>query len=141
MTREEIVLAALSTGNCDLYTPVQVQKLFFLIDNNIADRIGGPHFNFEPYNYGPFDKEVYTVLEELSLKGYVEIISQGPWRSYKLSESGQREGSQLLSTLNVNVQQYIKNVSEFVRSLSFAELVTAIYKAYPGMKAKSVFQY
>ena len=34
----------------------------------------------------------------------------------------------------------IEQVSKFVRSLSFEQLVSAIYKAYPRMKANSVFR-
>lgn len=140
MNRKEIILAGLSTGNCDLYTPVQVQKLFFLLDRNIAQKTGGPHFNFEAYNYGPFDKAVYTTLEELAKDGDVEIVSQNRWLSYKLSTAGQSKGQDLLSHLPPEIHTYIKEVSEFVRRLSFAELVTAIYSAYPEMRVNSVFQ-
>ena len=142
MDRREIVLAGLSTGNCDLYSPVQIQKLFFLIDKNIADKINNkPFFNFEPYNYGPFDKDVYTTLGELAKEGLVEIIPQGSWDSYKLSNEGQKVGAEIISSLSQPQQEYIKAVSEFVRKLSFSELVSAIYKEYPDMKTNSVFQY
>jgi hypothetical protein len=36
---------------------------------------------------------------------------------------------------------YIRQASEFVRSLSFTQLVSAIYKAYPEMRENSVFQH
>ncbi|MGV8059390.1 MAG: hypothetical protein AB2L12_15415 [Smithellaceae bacterium] len=141
MDRKEIVLAGLSAGNCDLYSPVQVQKLFFLIDRNIAEKINGQaFFDFQPYNYGPFDKDVYTVLEVLSNEGYVQKVGQGAWTSFKLSQEGQKVGSAILDTLPTPEQEYIKAVSQFVRKLSFSELVSAIYKAYPEMKANSVFQ-
>ena len=37
-----------------------VQKLLFLLDREAAEIVGGPHFRFVPYNYGPFDKGVYV---------------------------------------------------------------------------------
>lgn len=142
MDRKQIVLAGLSAGNCDLYSPVQVQKLFFLIDKNIAKQINGEtFFNFEPYNYGPFDKDVYAVLGELAAEGLVEEVPQREWTSYKLSSKGLDIGQRHLNTLTAPQQKYVKDVSEFVRKLSFSELVSAIYKAYPEMKANSVFQY
>jgi hypothetical protein len=45
---------------------VQVQKLFFLLDENIAADLGGRQFSFEPYDYGPFDRAVYSELELLA---------------------------------------------------------------------------
>lgn len=141
MDRKEIVLAGLSTGDCDLFTPVQVQKLFFLIDKNISGEINGKQFfNFEPYNYGPFDKEVYFTLNDLAKDGYIEMISQGSWTSYKLSSEGLTEGIRIFKTLPLKAQEYMKSVSQIIKTLSFSQLVSAIYKTYPEMKANSVFQ-
>lgn len=142
MDRKGIVLAGLSTGNCGLFTPVQVQKLFFLIDKNLSGRInnGQTFFNFEPYNYGPFDKNVYVTLEDLAGDGYVETVTQESWTSYRLTQKGQEEGERILSGLSPEEKGYIKEVSDFVRRLSFSQLVSAIYKAYPEMKVNSAFQ-
>jgi hypothetical protein len=56
--RQEVVLAALAAQPDHDYAPVQVQKLFFLADQNISSQMGGRLFAFEPYNYGPFDAVV-----------------------------------------------------------------------------------
>jgi len=141
MDRKDLVLAVLSTGKCNLFTPVQVQKLFFLIDRNIAKQINGvPFFNFEPYNYGPFDKDVYIILEELAEAGNVEMVQQGSWISYKSSTKGQSEGERIFSSIPQKEREYITKVSDIVRKLSFSQLVAAIYKSYPEMKENSVFQ-
>ena len=47
--RQELVLAALASRPGTGFAPVQVQKLFFLIDENIAESIGGKQFAFEPF--------------------------------------------------------------------------------------------
>jgi hypothetical protein len=119
-----------------MYTPVQVQKLFFLIDREAAHLVGGPHFDFRPYHYGPFDKEVYRALDSLALQG----LAISAARSYGLTPTGQRQGAALLATLDTRARTYIEEVSAFVRRLSFASLVSAIYKAYPEMRVNSVFQ-
>ena len=140
MDRKEFVLAVLASGGCGVrYTPVQVQKLFFLIDKEISDLIGGCQFNFEPYNYGPFDKGVYDEVDELERQRYVEAFPEQTWRNYSLSPEGQ-ERRKLLASLPPEAQDYIKRASEFVRSLSFRQLVLAIYKAFPEMRENSVFQ-
>jgi uncharacterized protein len=138
--RQEIVLAALAPARGAGHSPVQVQKLLFLLDREIPDMIGGPYFNFMPYNYGPFDKSVYDELEALAADNFVAAVSQGAWRRFCLTPAGQDHGDRLLNALVPSAREYIVRASEFVRSQSFASLVAAIYKAYPEMKENSVFQ-
>ena len=123
------------------FSPVQVQKLFFLLDRNIADHIGGPHFDFEPYDYGPFDKQVYYDLEAMASEGLIEVSESYPRssRTYRLTEEGREIGTKALATIATPVQDYIVKIVNFVRSRSFAQLVSIIYAAYPEMKANSVF--
>ena len=62
------------------------------------------------------------------------------WRNYRLTPEGQGAGEEILGQLDSHVADYVRGLSAFVRRLSFAELVTAIYAAYPEMKVNSVFQ-
>jgi DNA-binding PadR family transcriptional regulator len=140
MNPKDLILAGLAPSKGALHSPVQVQKLFFLIDKNIPDEIGGPVFNFTPYNYGPFDKAVYTNLRELETEGLVDVEIRGGYHCYRLTIDGQVRALELFSQFPKYVQNYLSEASEFVRKLSFTELVSAIYRAYPEMKANSVFQ-
>ena len=135
------MLAAMSPAGTGSFSPVQVQKLFFLLDENVAVQTNGPHFNFEPYDYGPFDKDVYLELENLQSDGLAEILMpSGPGsRIYKLTDEGFRTGERSFEELPEDIRRYIGEAVNFVRSLSFAELVSAIYKAYPEMRVNSVF--
>ena len=140
MKKSEMVLIGLSPSNGAYHSPAQVQKLFFLIDKNISDEFGSEVFDFQPYNYGPFDRMVYVTLEELEVQGLVEINHSKSWKEYKLSKVGQEKGTELLNSLSPKARSYIADVSEFVRRLTFTQLITAIYKAYPEMRENSVFQ-
>ncbi|MBI5826721.1 MAG: hypothetical protein HZB22_03200 [Deltaproteobacteria bacterium] len=136
-----IVLAALAASKGKTHTPVQIQKLLFLIDKNVPQMVQGPHFDFTPYDYGPFDKDVYTVLEGLAKEGLVEIIESGQiWKKYALTLKGQELGQKVLDSLESKGREFINELSTFVLSLSFPQLVSAIYKAYPEMKQNSVFR-
>jgi len=139
MEKKDILLVALYASNGVPLGPVQVQKLLFLIDREISELVGGPFFNFQPYNYGPFDKSVYEELEQLAIKGKVEITSVQKWKTYRLTKSGQEEGKKLYDDLSPKAKKYIKEASEFVRRKSFNELVAAIYQKYPEMRALSKF--
>lgn len=142
LSREDIILAVLSTVENFAYSPVQIQKLFFLIDKKVADKLGGPFFNFIAYNYGPFDQSIYDDLSKLAMKGYVEVLMSGlnQWRQYKLTTKGQEKGTNILQRLDEKLNKAIFSLASFVTSLSFAELVSAVYQAYPEMKVNSIFR-
>lgn len=141
ISREEVILTALAPAGGAPHTPVQVQKLLFLLDRNAAASFGGPKFDFQPYHYGPFDRAVYLTLEDLAQQGMVEITrNAGNWRDYRLTPEGQARAVQVLAGLDDRTRSYIERLSAFVRSLSFTDLVSAIYKAYPEMRERSVFQ-
>ena len=139
MTRNEIVLAALAPAHGKQHSPVQVQKLLFLLDREAFKIVDGTHFNFKPYNYGPFDKAVYQVLDELDELEQVTIRSGGWQRTYALTPTGQNEGDRLLGELSDAAQGYIRRASAFVLKLNFLQLVSAIYKAYPTCRRTASF--
>ena len=54
---DDIVAAAFAaTEPGTKFDPLRAQKLLFLIDQVVSERIGGPFFDFRPYLYGPFDQ-------------------------------------------------------------------------------------
>jgi hypothetical protein len=141
MTKSEILLAGLAAGGENAtYTPVQVQKLFFLLDREASSTLGGPFFKFVPYDYGPFDQAVYAGLDDLARRNLVMIQSTGRYRVYSLSQAGRLEGRRLLSALQPSARDYVSNVANWVRQLSFQQLVASIYNKYPEMKVNSVFR-
>lgn len=139
MTRKQIVLTAMAAGGHRAsFDPVQMQKYIFLIDREIPRWVGGPHFRFQPYDYGPFDKEVYTVLDWLARKNYVHIDDTRRYRRYSLTDSGLERGSSTLKNLPEPVARYLVNIARWVRCLSFIQLLTIIYQHYPDMAVNSV---
>lgn len=141
MNRSEILLAGLAAGGENAtYTPVQVQKLFFLLDREAAPALGGPFFNFVPYDYGPFDQGVYAGLDDLARRDLASIQNTGRYRVYGLSPGGQSEGRRILAAMQPATRDYVANVANWVRQLSFQQLVASIYNRYPDMKANSVFR-
>jgi hypothetical protein len=140
--RKQIMLAAFAADRAASFAPVQVQKMFFLFDRNIVGDIGGPQFAFEPYDYGPFDREVYSELGDLARTGLIRIeaMPDASRRRYSLTAEGYELGKSALDRLNPRAQAYMSRVSAWVRSLSFAELVGSIYRQYPDMKCNSVFR-
>jgi uncharacterized protein len=140
MDRPGYILAALAAAGGDVtLTPVQVQKLFFLLDRRAGHLLGGPHFAFEPYDYGPFDQAVYQELDALQRAGLVYINTDGRYRTYKLTPQGYVKGNARFETLSGPVREFVQQTIAWIRSLRFDQLVAAIYREYPEMKARSIF--
>ena len=138
LNKDDVVLLALQDG--DVYTPVQVQKLLFLIEEK-ASLTKKALFNFIPYHYGPFDKEVYSTLDKLAADGLVNIhcgVNQQR-RKYCLTKEGLSAASGAVSKIESTTNDYIKELAHYVHSQSFTDLVSAIYQEYPQMKENSIF--
>ena len=102
MTKREQILAVLSTSGRQPWTPVQVQKIFFLLDKKVSGAFGGPLWDFTPYDYGPFDAEVYRKIEWLSREGLTAVIRPNcGMRQFYLTPKGQEEGQRILSSITV----------------------------------------
>jgi hypothetical protein len=140
MTREEFVLAAMTPEAGYSYSPVQVQKLLFLLERQIPGALNGPHFHFQAYHYGPFDSAVYHQLEQLAARGLVLIDRSSSPRSFVLTAEGAAIGNRALDALPPQTREFIVRTCHFVRAQSFSSLVSAIYKAFPEMRVNSVFQ-
>ena len=136
------MLAILAAAEGGAYSPVQIQKAAFVLDRNLPQLFSdGSKFHFTPYDYGPFDRSVYSEVEKLEAEGLAVVNqSAGRWRTYAASPQGVEQGKLLLAALPAAHSDYVRRVSEWVRSLDFATLVKSIYAAYPEMKANSVFQ-
>jgi uncharacterized protein len=142
-SRRNIVLAVLAAANGSRLSPTQLQKALFLVSTNMPTVFEPGHaFNFEPYNYGPFDAQVYAAAETLSVSGHAAISKSpnGRWKEYAATGLGVNEGSQVLASLAQNEQKYITDVVRWVQSLSFEQLVKAIYDFYPDMRVNSIFK-
>ncbi len=139
MNQKELLLASLAASCGEPYQPVQIQKLIFLFQERaLSTKV----FNFIPYDYGPFDSDIYIRLEELAEEGLVEIIGQ-PFskpRLYCLTSKGEKTAKEMLDKLSPLEQEFLIRLSSWVKSLSFAQLVGAIYKDYPVMRENSVFR-
>lgn len=138
MKRSEIVLAAMAAGGSEArYSPAQLQKLLFLIDREIPEHVGGPHFRFKPYYYGPFDKEVYAEIFALVRGRIVNVDTTKRYCLFLLTGSGNALGTNILTGLATPVSRYLEEASAWVRALSFRQLLTAIHSCFPDMAGHS----
>jgi|ERR1700741_3861425 uncharacterized protein len=143
LSREEIALVVLALADGRPFTPVQVQKSLFLASDKVASAFrSDSRYDFQPYDYGPFDRQVYLDVEGLERQGLAQVNHQpgSRWRTYAATEHGVAEGRRLAGQLTGEQRDILGTIVNLVRSLSFNDLVSAIYRAYPSMRERSVFQ-
>ncbi len=138
--REEVALLVLGFAENSFYSPVQIQKALFLINEKMPEIFDdGEAYSFQPYDYGPFDASAYHDIESLERKGLASISWSGRWKTYAISQKGLLRAKYVRKKLNSSQLERAQKISDLVRKLPFRELVAAIYRAYPEMKEKSIF--
>ena len=138
--RQDWLLLALAHRKGLPMTPVQIQKTMFLMSAEAKQHVGGGFYKFIPYNYGPFDSDVYSDLDLLELHGLVAsaATSRG-WKTYAVTPAGLTASGSIEPAADARAVGYLKQVVDWVCSLSFPALLRAIYAKYPKYKANSVF--
>ena len=143
LSRDNVALVVLALANGQPFTPVQIQKALFLASDKVGTAfLQDSRYNFQPYDYGPSDHRVYVDIENLVRRGLAQIDQQPGrrWRTYVATERGLIEGRRLANGLPREQREVLERIVNLVRSLSFNELVSAIYRAYPRMRERSVFR-
>ena len=131
-SRSDIVLPAMVPAPCDIwFDPVRAQKLLFLIDKEIPTLVGGPHFNFQPYNYGPFDINVYLELEALTEGSCVHTDRRLRHLRYRLTGKGLARGTTVMANIPDRASRFIERACEWMLVTSISDLLSAIYRRYP----------
>lgn len=142
MSRSDWPLLALISARGGRLTPIQLQKTLFIFGEQFQSELAKPYYNFEPYHYGPFDAAINRDLEELESAGLLEAVdtSVHRGRDYELTAEGEERAEDLLARLPSKQAAYMKALVRWVQSLTFRELVSAVYRAYPKMAENSAFR-
>jgi|ERR1044071_518378 hypothetical protein len=141
MERKNWTLLVINAAGSSGLSPVQLQKCLFLIGKNLSREVGQSFYQFVPYNYGPFDPAVYADASTLVAEGLVRVIRVAGrnWVYYAITNEGEETAILVRSQIAPQSFDYVQKVVEWVQKLSFAQLLSAIYQAYPEYKANSVF--
>ena len=142
MKRQDWTVLALSFANGRGLSAVQLQKALFLLERGLPEEVGPKFYNFTPYNYGPFDSSVYKDADVLADQSLVNISKPtGRYTVYSITPEGAKAAKQLEAKAPARAVQHLKDIVEWIQTLTFAQLVRAIYARYPEMKANSVFSF
>ena len=138
LTREGLLLL-LVDGASGSYPidPVRLMKGAFLV----VER-GRPEwkylFDFQAYDYGPFDATVYDVRDTLIRRGLFRARA-GRYEQYGLTDEGREEARRVGDAVGADAD-WIRSVGRHVSTRSFKQLLEEIYSAYPYFRARSVYR-
>jgi uncharacterized phage-associated protein len=140
--RSDWALLAIAAARGELLTPVQLQKVLFLLGAQKPQDVGQPFYAFRPYNYGPFSSDVYLDADALEQEGLVRIDRSGPgrsWSVYRATPEGLDQATRLAAQLPADLSSYLDRLVQWARLLTFQQLVSAVYSAFPEQRANSIF--
>jgi len=137
-TRDWLLITVNAAGDEGL-SPVQLQKTLFLIGQTLNLK---SFYNFTPYSYGPFDSQVYSDAEELSANGQININydKARTYPRYIISDKGQDQSVVLEKKIKNTEVELVHKTTEFVKRLSFKQLLKIVYEAYPSFAVNSIFK-
>jgi len=140
MNKQELLLLVLDIGGS--LSPIQLQKTLFLIGTELSDIAPEEFYEFAPYDYGPFNPEIYSDVEILSLEGLAQIdnpLMRG-WRRYGLTGEGTQKAREIADALDPELLDRLEEKVAWVKKQSFTSLVRSIYEKYPEYSVNSVFK-
>jgi uncharacterized protein YwgA len=142
MEKKDFLLLVVAAGEGKSLTPVQLQKTLFLIERAKLPETPKPFYEFEPYHYGPFDKDIYSDAVFLDKEGFVAHLPSdtGTWLDTVITLDGSIKAASLKKGLSPSSAEFIAAVVRWAQPLSFSDLVGTIYKLFPEYRQNSVFQ-
>jgi hypothetical protein len=117
MNQRQVILLSLAASAGAVHTIVQIHRIVYLIQQRLADELGGAAFEFNDDLDGPFAPALYQALCELEDMGLLErsITARG-WAAYKLAPAAQRNGKYLLATVPDHAAAFVREASSYVRA-------------------------
>jgi hypothetical protein len=140
--RFEWILLALNAAARKKLSPVQLQKILFLLGDRRPNSVGSHFYRFRPYHYGPFDAEVYHDADTLAAKKLLLLdeAKGRSWRAYSLTDAGIKKAKEAEKRAPKKTVVYLRSLVNWAEPLPFESLVRAIYDAYPKMRVNSIFR-
>ncbi len=101
----------------------KMQKIIFLLKNELGVEIP---YDFNPYNHGPFSKELARDMGKLMTLNLVDPIES----SYSLTSEGEDLACELLEDLNDSDKTALEDLEKYDK-MSLRRLLNYVYDLYP----------
>ncbi|KXB07319.1 hypothetical protein AKJ52_00485 [candidate division MSBL1 archaeon SCGC-AAA382C18] len=144
LKKKLLPLALIYTGGEAIEGRTRLQKMIFLAQQDMEDSV--ETYDYEPYDYGPFSKELYDDIDDLVDEGIIkeqkEKLDDGRIKYfYEMSE----EGQEIIESKMDNNKDFhdLKEKMEDIKSTynkkNLRDLLNEVYSRYPKYAEESVF--
>jgi len=142
LSRLDILLLLLEkASNCGsgsfIRGKTKMQKLLFLVQEELRDEGYRAKYAFRPYLYGPYSRGLYTDVEWLRMNGLIEVRTAfdeitGLVTDFSITESGRhRLRGVMNSPLHENIKEIVGDVIAKYSHMNVAQLVEFVHNEYP----------
>jgi hypothetical protein len=144
LTQKQATLLLYFLGTERKLDPIRIMKGIFIFTMEAPDAWLTPdsRYNFKPYSWGPYSKEVDSDLSRLTLYGYLnqtQAIGKS-WNYYSLSALGKEKAAEAAAALPPAAVAYLSKIREFLLGLTFRKLLDTVYARWPEYAVNSVFK-
>ena len=122
----------------------KLQKLIFLMQEDLKEHLPDEeYYDFKPYHYGPFSREILDDAEFMVFQGLIKVREEHMEVNgeelimpiYELTEVGKKEAKKILEQLHRKIPSQILN--NILRRMTYYNRLTAkklteiVHKSYP----------
>ena len=118
--------------------PLRLMKTLFVFSRQL--NLDTPEFyQFKPYSYGPFAREIYPDLEQLEFDGLIEAVPNPgrTWPRYRATAAG-AESVAGLDASGEWMGDHLLDVRDWATSISFRDLLRSVYQQWPDYATNSI---
>lgn len=143
LTQNQECLLFLFTKMRKIIGKTRLQKLFFLLDQEVFDR---SLFDYKAYKYGPYSTNLLAAMDELLELGLIrEKITEysNPENfvsEYEITENGIERADQLISKIKPS---QMGQIEELVHNYGYKEMnyiLEYVYEEYPDFTENSLIR-
>lgn len=150
MHRKLLPLALMYAGDGEpIEGRTRLQKLVFLMQKRLEetgeDPLQSDYYEFIPYDYGPFSKELYDDLDETMARNMVEDHEEDLGEDkvkydYEIQDDGERWVRDQLSKEEAHrILELAEEIKDEYGDVSLSDLIDEVYSRYPKYAENSIY--
>jgi uncharacterized protein YwgA len=121
-------------------TPIQIQKAMFLLRMEALEHVGDQFYQFQPYNYGPFNSLIYSDVDALVREGLLREQQYANYSRYFATDVGRQRAEEIGRPINSEAKDFLTRTVQWIQSVDFGQLLRSIYAKYPPYAVNSIFR-
>lgn len=140
LSRLDVLLAIIQKSSNNGFTGIvsgktRLQKLVFLVENELKKQGYKPKYSFRPYLHGPYSRELYTDIEWLRMQEMVEVKTSfhdnsGFMTDFIITDTGEKRLKSAENLALASVNTAVDVILQKYGEMGIGELVETVHKEF-----------